>query len=84
PSAWAAGVASALRPGGVLLAHDAHPAAACLDAFERWRDDYFAGVGIGELVSAVAGAGLVLRGLEEWPGRDGRIPGHLVLAAEKA
>jgi SAM-dependent methyltransferase len=84
PSAWAAGVAAALRAGGVLLLHDGHPAAACLDAFERWRGDYFADtVGLGELVGAVAGAGLVVRGLEEWPGRDARIPGHVLLAAEK-
>jgi SAM-dependent methyltransferase len=80
---FAGGVAAALRPGGVLLLHDVHPAAACLDAFGRWRDDYFAGATLGELVGAVAGAGLTLRGLEEWPGKDGKIPGHLVLAAEK-
>ena len=79
---WAAGVASALRPGGVLLLHDEHPAAACLDAFGRWRGDYFASTGIGELVDAVTSAGLVLRGLEEWPGKDSRVPSHLVLAAE--
>jgi len=84
PNAWAAGVAKALRPGGVLLLHDGHPAAACLDAFERWRGDYFEHVGLGELVGAVAAAGLELRGVEEWPARDGRIPGHVVLAAEKA
>ena len=79
---WAAGVAAALRPGGVLLLHDEHPAAACLDAFGRWRGDYFASTGVGELVDAVTGAGLVLRGLEEWPGKDARVPSHLVLAAE--
>jgi hypothetical protein len=38
---------------------------------------------LGEVVTAVAGAGLSLRGLEEWPGKDPRVPGHLVLAAEK-
>ena len=81
--AWAAGVAAALRPGGVLLLHDEHPAAACLDAFGRWRGDYFARAGVGELVDAVTGTGLVLRGVEEWPGKDARIPSHLVLAAER-
>jgi len=81
--ALTAGVAAALRDGGVLLLHDAHPAALCLDAFGRWRGDYFGGVAVGELVTAVAEAGLVLRGLEEWPGVDARIPAHLVLAAEK-
>ena len=54
-----------------------------LDAFGRWRGDYFASVGVGELVTAVVGAGLLLRGLEEWPGKDTNVPGHLVLAAEK-
>lgn len=83
PSSWAGGVAAALRGGGVLLLHDEHPAAAALDAFGRWRADYFASPGIGELVTAVAGAGLLLRGLEEWPGKDPNVPGHLVLAAEK-
>ena len=81
--AWAAGVAAALRSGGVLLLHDEHPAGACLDAFGRWRDDYFARPVLGEVVTAVAGAGLALRGLEEWPGKDPNVPGHLVLAAEK-
>jgi len=81
--AWAAGVTAALRPGGVLLLHDEHPAGACLDAFGRWRADYFAGPGLGELVTAVARSGLTLRGLEEWPGKDAKVPGHLVLAAEK-
>ena len=84
PDAWAGGVAAALRPGGVLLLHDEHPAGACIDAFGRWRDDYFAAAGLGELVTAVARAGLLLRGLEEWPGKDPNVPGHVVLAAEKA
>jgi len=84
PRGWSAGVAAALRPGGVLLLHDVHPAAACLDAFDRWRGDYFTGLPLGTLVDAVLGAGLRLRGLEEWPGRDDRIPGHVVLAAERA
>ncbi|MBA3788634.1 MAG: class I SAM-dependent methyltransferase [Actinobacteria bacterium] len=89
PAAWAGGVAASLRSGGVLLLHDEHPAAACIDAFDRWRGDYFAApglraaLGLGALVSAVIDAGLTLRGLEEWPGRDPRVPGHVVLAAEK-
>ena len=80
---WAGGVAAALRPGGLLLLHDQHPAAACLDAFGRWRGDYFATTGLGTVVSAVTGAGLALRGLEEWPGRNARIPSHLVLSAAR-
>ena len=82
--AWAGGVAAALRTGGVLLLHDEHPAGRCLDAFGRWRDDYFAATGLGELVTAVTGSGLTLRGLEEWPGKDAKVPGHIVLAAEKS
>jgi predicted TPR repeat methyltransferase len=82
--AWAVGVAAALREGGVLLLHDEHPAARALDAFDRWRGDYFESAGVGEVVSAVAEAGLVVRGLEEWPGRDARVPAHFVLAAEKS
>ena len=81
--AWSAGVAAALRSGGVLLLHDDHPAALCLDAFGRWRDDYFASIGVGALVTAVVDAGLRLRGLEEWPGKDARVPAQIVLAAEK-
>jgi SAM-dependent methyltransferase len=80
---FAGGVSAALRPGGVLLLHDEHPAATALDAFGRWRGDYFAAPGLGELVTAIAASGLLLRGLEEWPGKDPRIPGHVVLAAEK-
>jgi SAM-dependent methyltransferase len=83
PAAWAGGVAASLRNGGVLLVHDEHPAGTCIDAFDRWRGDYFAAPGVGTVVSAVIDSGLVLRGLEEWPGRDPRVPGHVVLAAEK-
>jgi SAM-dependent methyltransferase len=83
PEAFAGGVAAALRPGGVLLLHDEHPAASCLDAFGRWRGDYFASPGLGEVVTAIAGAGLEVRGLEEWPGKSPNVPGHVVLAAEK-
>ena len=38
---------------------------------------------LGELVDAVTSAGLVLRGLEEWAGKDAHVPSHLVLAAEQ-
>jgi SAM-dependent methyltransferase len=83
PRAWAAGVSAALRGGGVLLLHDEHPAAICLDAFDRWRGNYFDTIGVGELVTSVLDTGLLLRGVEEWPGRDPKVPGQLVLAAEK-
>jgi SAM-dependent methyltransferase len=38
---WATGIASALRPGGVLLLYDAHPLTQCVDHLGHWRDDYF-------------------------------------------
>jgi SAM-dependent methyltransferase len=39
--AWAAGIASALKPGGQLLLYDAHPVTQSLDHLGHWRDDYF-------------------------------------------
>jgi SAM-dependent methyltransferase len=39
--AWAAGIASALKPGGLLLLYDAHPVTQSLDHLGHWRDDYF-------------------------------------------
>ncbi len=88
-AAWAGGVAVALRPGGKLVVHDDHPASVCLDRFLRWRDDYFAAPTVGALVSAVAGAGLAVRRLDETPSRspwrriDARVPAELLLVAEK-
>ena len=91
--AWAGGIASALRPGGALLAYDDHPAALCLDAFSRWRDDYFeprAGFRrLGEVLSAIGGAGLAVVRFEElptlspWRRQDPRVPAAFVLLAEK-
>jgi SAM-dependent methyltransferase len=90
--AWAAGLAVALRPGGELLLDAEHPVARCLDEVLRWRADYFAPDGppdVGELVTAVAGAGLVVRRVEELPEyppmrpQAGRAPGRLVVVASK-
>jgi SAM-dependent methyltransferase len=39
--AWATGIASALRPGGLLLLYDNHPVGKCVDPLGHWRDDYF-------------------------------------------
>jgi len=99
---WAAGIHTALRSHGALFLHEEHPVVACLDPALRWRDDYFdedvvAGAGtrnerlwqLGEIVTAVAQAGLVVRRLEEFPSlgtqrrQDPRVPGELVLVAEK-
>ena len=92
---WAGNVAAALRPGGALLAYDEHPVAACVDATSRWREDYFADGGpwrLGQILTAVAGAGLALRSLDEfswiyktsWRRKDPRVPGQFVLLAEKS
>jgi SAM-dependent methyltransferase len=39
--AWAAGIASALKPVGTLLLYDSHPVSSCVDHLAHWRDDYF-------------------------------------------
>jgi ubiquinone/menaquinone biosynthesis C-methylase UbiE len=87
PHAWAAGIAGALKPGGYLYAHAAHPVEACLDASLRWREDYFERPGVGDLVTAIARARLVVRRLEELQAlvrpHDRRIPAELVLVAAK-
>lgn len=55
-----------------------------LAEYEGFLEVDYAAPGLGELVTAVARSGLTLRGLEEWPGKDAKVPGHLVLAAEKS
>jgi hypothetical protein len=72
-----------------LLQHDDHPVMNRLDHVLRWRGDYFDGRArrLGELVTALAQAGLVVRRLEELPPTDAlrrhdqRAPGELVLVA---
>jgi SAM-dependent methyltransferase len=89
--AWAAGIVSALRPGGDLLLHDEHPVLACLDDMLHWREDYFAEGRrrLGEVVTALVDAGFVLRSLEELPAasqllpQTRRVPGELVVVARK-
>jgi predicted TPR repeat methyltransferase len=95
--AWARGVASALRPGGTLLAYDDHPVADCVDVTSHWRGDYFDEEKherfwrLGQIVTAVASAGLVIRSLEEFSSiyrtyrreKDPRVPGQFVLLADK-
>jgi len=93
---WARGVVAALRPHGELLVFDDHPVADCVDALLRWRDDYFrdpADPGrlwrIGQVVSALARAGLHVAALEEYPGgtsrrrHDRRIPATFLLYAQR-
>ena len=64
---WVAGIAAALRRGGVLLAYDEHPVAACLDQMLHWHESYFDAWPVGVLVEAVLGAGLAVERLEELP-----------------
>jgi SAM-dependent methyltransferase len=95
--AWASGIVTALKPGGVLLFYDDHPVSACLDALGHWRDDYFEVSGeererrwqLGQVVDAVSGAGLAVKRLVEfqtlysWPQRDRRVPWDFALLAER-
>src|SRR5207237_456769 len=86
-----AGVAPALRRGGELLLHDAHPVLDCLDDMLHWREDYFAAgrQRVGEVVTAVASVGLVVESLEELPAerpllpQARRAPGELLVVARK-
>ena len=91
--AWAGGAASALKPGGLLLAYDDHPVSTCVDPASHWREDYFGGEfpQLGQIVTAIAAAGLTVRSLEEFSTiyetyvreKDPRVPGQFVLLAEK-
>lgn len=93
---WAAGIATVLRAGGELLVFDDHPVADCVDRLLRWRSDYFRAPAdrdrlwrVGQIVSALARAGLHLVALEEYPGgtsrlqHDRRIPGTFLLYARR-
>jgi len=94
---WAAGIAAALREHGELLVFDDHPIADCVDGLLRWRSDYFRDPNdpdrlwrMGQVVSALARAGLHVKALEEYPGgtsrrrHDRRIPATFLLYARKA
>ena len=94
---WATGIAAALRVAGELLVFDDHPIADCVDGLLRWRSDYFRDPGdperlwrIGQVVSALARAGLHVKALEEYPGgtsrlrHDRRIPATFLLYARRS
>jgi SAM-dependent methyltransferase len=94
---WAVGLAAALRAHGELLVFDDHPVADCVDGLLRWRSDYFRDPGdpdrlwrMGQVVSALARAGLHVQALEEYPGgtsrrgHDRRIPATFLLYARRA
>ena len=93
-SAFATGVAAALRAGADLLLYEEHPVALCVDAMMHWRENYFADDislwRLGQIVTALARAGLTVRALEEYPARatglrrqDSRLPGEFLLHAVK-
>jgi SAM-dependent methyltransferase len=94
---WALGVAAALREHGELLVFEDHPVADCVDGLLRWRSDYFRDPDdpdrlwrMGQVVSALARAGLHVEALEEYPGgtsrrrHDHRIPATFLLYARRA
>lgn len=94
---WATGIAAALREHGELLVFDDHPIADCVDGLLRWRSDYFRDPSdpdrlwrMGQVVSALARAGLHVAALEEYPGgtsrrrHDRRIPATFLLYARRA
>jgi len=90
--ALARGIRNALRAGGDLLLFDEHPVAWAVDGLMHWRDSYF-GEGrwrLGQLVSAIARAGLEVHALEEYPARhgnarrhDARVPAEFLLFARR-
>lgn len=88
--AWAGGVAAAARHGGDVLLFDEHPVAACVDGLLHWRESYFDGIRLGQLVTALAGRGIATEALEEYPAHardarrlDPRVPGHFLLYARR-
>ncbi len=90
-AAAARAVFTSLRPGGFLLMYDEHPVRACVDALLHWRRSYFQpppgerSLTLGDVVTAVAQAGLVLRRLEELPAplESPHVPGRFALVARK-
>lgn len=90
--AWAVGIASALRSGGDVLLYDVHPVSDRVDGLMHWRESYFDDGfwRLGQIVSAIARAGLNVRALEEYPQQpgnirhqDARLPGTFLLYAQR-
>ena len=95
--AWARGIEAALKSGGDLLLFEEHPVAQSVDSMMRWRESYFEPVRddirfwrLGQIVTALVRAGLLIRALEEYPARrdsfrrqDSRLPGEFLLHARK-
>ena len=90
---WLRGVAATLRSGGDLLLFEEHPIALCVDGLMHWRESYFdtGSRRLGQIVTAAARNGLVVRAVEEYPARtdnwrrhDARVPGTFLLYAQGA
>jgi SAM-dependent methyltransferase len=94
--AWARGLVDALHPHGELLMFEEHPTGQCVDGLLRWHADYFGeSLGaerlwrLGQVVTALSRAGLVVEALEEYPGdsswsrHDRRVPGTFMLYARR-
>ena len=90
---WLRGVAATLRSGGDLLLFEEHPVALCVDGLMHWRESYFDAESrrLGQIVTAAARNGLVVRAVEEYPARtdnwrrhDARVPGTFLLYAQGA
>lgn len=95
--AWATGIASALKPGGLVLLYDTHPVSSCVDHLGHWRDDYFDSGAetterhwtLGQIGDAFGSAGLHItrivefKTLYKWLQRDRRVPWDFALVAEK-
>jgi SAM-dependent methyltransferase len=91
--AWLRGVAATLRNGGDLLLYEEHPVALVVDGLMHWRESYFdpGSRRLGQIVTSVAGNGLTVRALEEYPARsenwrrhDARVPATFLLYAQRA
>jgi SAM-dependent methyltransferase len=88
---WAQGIGAALRAHGELLVFDEHPVASRVDTLMSWRGDYFEGTPrLGQVVTALAAAGIATRALEEYPAppgnprhHDRRVPGEFLLYGVK-
>jgi SAM-dependent methyltransferase len=86
----AAGAAAAARKGGDVLLFDEHPVAGCVDGLLHWRENYFEGIRLGQVVNALVRHGLHVEALEEYPARphgarrlDTRVPGEFLLYARR-
>ena len=93
---WARGIAAAMPSRGELLMYEEHPVAECVDRLLRWHHDYFDESvqggrlwRLGQIVTAIGGAGLKVEALEEYPGdaawrrHDRRVPGSFLLYARR-